>query len=289
MRIATCRYDGGERVAIEAGGRLGLLPLHGPSLKQHLSWGLSHHRLWDSICDQVSEADVEFLPPVPDAAKILCLGLNYPGHQAPVPGRPSVFVRFNDSLVGHGQPVEAPTISQQFDFEGELAIVIGRLASRVSVEDAKSCIAGYSCFAENSIRDYQKHASQATPGKNFPRSGAFGPWLTTADEVGDPEFLQLTTRLNGNVVQQASVGEMIFSAAQIVSYISEFTVLRPGDVIATGTPEGVGLTRNPPLWLHPGDLLEIEISRVGLLQNKVVLETRAKPDDTPVYPDGNRE
>lgn len=274
MRLATCRYDGGERVAIEQGGRLGLLPLHGPSLKQHLSDGLSLRRLHQAVSDHVSETEVEFLPPVPDAGKILCVGLNYPGHQSAAPqAHPSLFVRFNDSLVGHQQTVCAPKISEQFDFEGELAVVIGRVAWRVSAADAQFCIAGYSCFSDNSVRDYQKHATQATAGKNFPRSGSFGPWLTTVDEVEDVNDLELTTRLNGNVVQKVSTSEMIFSASQIISYISEFTVLRPGDVIATGTPKGVGFTRTPPLWLRPGDLLEVEISNVGTLRNKVAFES----------------
>lgn len=281
MRLATCRYGGQERVAIESGGRLGLLAADGPSLKQRLAID-PRCRSLEAAVVSVEHRDVEFLCPIPDAGKIICVGLNYRGHNAEAgaadPAYPSLFPRFADSQVGHQQPIVAPINSVQFDFEGELAVIIGKPAWRVAEANALDHVAGYSCFAENSVRDFQMHARQVTAGKNFRASGAFGPWLATADSVGDPASLELTTRLNGDVVQSDRVGNMIFSVAALIAYISSFTRLEPGDVIATGTPQGVGFTRDPPLWLRPGDLLSVEISRVGELTNPIIAELDRKPD-----------
>ena len=275
MRIATCRWNGGEYVAIDEGASLGLLPGGGPTLKQYLASGQPLRLLHDKIEARVPQAEVEFLCPIPDAAKIICVGMNYPSHAgagAAPPRYPSLFIRFNNSQVGHGQPVRMPAISAQLDFEGELAVIVGRRVRRVSAQDALACVAGYSCFAENSVRDFQAHARQATAGKNFLGSGAFGPWLATADEVDDVARLQLTSRLNGEIVQQDSVGNMIFSVAELIAYITQFTELEPGDVIVTGTPDGVGFTRQPPLWLRAGDVFEVDIAKVGRLRNAVAVE-----------------
>src|SRR5690554_285854 len=216
---------------------------------------------------------VVLLPPIPDPDKILCVGLNYFLHAKEagmdVPARPSIFVRFGSSVVGHDNPVQHPGISEQFDFEAELAVVIGRRAYRVSEADALDYVAGYSCLAENSVRDWQRHSNQATPGKNFVGSGAFGPWLVTPDEAGPVESMMVTGRLNGEQVQGDSAANMIFSVAQTISYLSTFTELLPGDVISTGTPSGVGFSRKPPLYLRPGDVFEVDISGVGLLRNPV--------------------
>ncbi|TKR53298.1 fumarylacetoacetate hydrolase family protein [Allopusillimonas ginsengisoli] len=218
-------------------------------------------------------ASVLLLPPIPDPDKILCVGLNYILHakeaNMEVPAHPSIFVRFGSSVVGHDNPVSHPGISEQFDFEAELAVVIGRRAYRVSEEDAMGYVAGYSCLAENSIRDWQRHSNQATPGKNFMGSGAFGPWLVTPDEAGPVESMIVTGRLNGDEMQSDSAANMIFSVSQIISYLSTFTELLPGDVISTGTPSGVGFSRKPPLYLRPGDVFEVDISGVGLLRNPV--------------------
>ena len=190
----------------------------------------------------------------------------------PVPSRPSLFVRFTGSQVGHDEPVWRPRASAQFDYEAELAVVIGRSARHVPEERAHEFIAGYACFAENSVRDWQKHAAQATPGKNFAASGAFGPWLVTPDEAGPVERMDVIGRLNGREMQRDSAANMIFSVPQIIAYISTFTTLLPGDVIVTGTPAGVGFTRNPPVWLVPGDQFEVEITGVGTLRNPVIDE-----------------
>lgn len=223
--------------------------------------------------------EIEYLPVVADArAKILCIGVNYLPHiremGRELPDYPVVFVRFLDSLVGHERPIVRPAASEQLDFEGELAVVIGRSARHVPRERALEYVAGYSCFNDGSVRDFQRHALQWTPGKNFHASGAWGPWLVTADEVPDPRVLELTTRLNGETVQQESVAELCFTVPDLIAYCSTWAKLEPGDVIATGTPGGVGAGRNPPLWMKAGDRVEVEIPGLGTLTNRIVDEAR---------------
>lgn len=213
------------------------------------------------------------LSPVPNPDKVLCVGLNYHLHaqeaNMPIPHHPSVFVRFASSFSAQNQPVFRPRESEQFDYEAELAVVIGRTARRVEHADALQYVAGYTCMAENSIRDWQKHATQATAGKNFVRSGALGPYLVTLDEAPAPDAMRVIGRLNGEVVQDDSTGNMIFSVAQIIAYLSTFTELLPGDVIATGTPAGVGMSKKPPRYLRAGDEFEVEITGLGTLRNPV--------------------
>jgi 2-keto-4-pentenoate hydratase/2-oxohepta-3-ene-1,7-dioic acid hydratase in catechol pathway len=168
-----------------------------------------------------------------------------------------------------------PAASSMFDYEGELAVVIGRRARRVAPEDAAAVIAGYACYNDGSVRDFQRHTHQFHPGKNWPQTGAFGPWLVTADEIGDVGQLTIQTRLNGAVVQQAQLSQLIFDIPSLIAYCSTWTELVPGDVIVTGTPGGVGAARTPPLWMKDGDEVEVEISRVGLLSNVVRLEALA--------------
>lgn len=221
--------------------------------------------------------DVTFAPVIPDAAaKLLCVGINYLPHIKEMgrerPTHPVLFVRFGDSVVGHGAPLLKPLASEQFDYEGELAVVIGKRARHVKRAEAMSYVAGYTAFNDGSIRDYQRHSAQFTPGKNFHRSGSFGPWLVTTDEIADPRALQLTTRLNGQIVQSESVGELCFDIPQLIEYCSIWTQLEPGDVIVTGTPGGVGAGRTPPLWMKAGDTVEVEISSIGVLRNLVVAE-----------------
>ena len=223
-------------------------------------------------------ANITFLPTIPDAAaKFLCIGINYVPHMKEMgrerPEYPVVFVRFSDSLVGHGQELERPNASKSFDYEGELAVVIGKRARHVSRSRALDYVAGYSCFNDGSIRDFQRHSQQFTPGKNFHASGSFGPWLVTTDEQPDPKKLRLLTRLNGAVVQDESVGELCFDVPQLIEYCSTWTQLEPGDVIVTGTPGGVGAGRTPPLWMQAGDVVEVDISGIGVLRNLVVDET----------------
>jgi 2-keto-4-pentenoate hydratase/2-oxohepta-3-ene-1,7-dioic acid hydratase in catechol pathway len=217
--------------------------------------------------------EVTFLPVIPNPDKIVCVGLNYETHRAetgrPATEHPAIFIRFADTQIGHGQPIVRPRVSSQLDYEGELAVIIGRGGRYIPEAEALSHIAGYACYNDVTVRDWQRHTPQFTPGKNFPATGAFGPWMVTADEAGDPRNLQLTTRLNGKVVQQARIGEMIFPIERLVAYVSSFTPLRPGDVICTGTPGGVGFKRQPPLFMEPGDLVEVELSGIGILGNRV--------------------
>ena len=225
----------------------------------------------------VALADVAFAPVIDDpAAKLLCVGVNYLPHIKEMgrerPSHPVLFVRFHDSIVGHGQPLLLPPSSVQFDYEGELAVVIGKRARRVRKEQALDYVAGYACFNDGSLRDFQRHSQQFTPGKNFHHSGSFGPWLVTPEDVPDPRKLTLTTRLNGQVVQHESVGELCFDVPQLIEYCSTWSELQPGDVIVTGTPGGVGAGRTPPLWMKDGDNVEVEISGIGVLRNKVVAE-----------------
>jgi 2-keto-4-pentenoate hydratase/2-oxohepta-3-ene-1,7-dioic acid hydratase in catechol pathway len=220
--------------------------------------------------------DLRFLPVIPNPDKVLCVGVNYKAHAAEVgrelPPQPTLFARLLNTLVGHGGEMIRPRISERFDFEGELAIVIGRPGRYLKPEEALDHVAGYTCFIDGSVRDYQKHS--VTAGKNFPSTGPLGPWIVTTDEIPDPARLTLTTRLNGQQVQHSGTDQMIYSIPKIISYVSEFTPLLPGDIIATGTPEGVGHGRTPPLWMKAGDVLEVEISSIGTLRTKIVDEAK---------------
>lgn len=226
--------------------------------------------------DAIPVADIRFDQPIPNPEKILCVGLNYSTHagetKIELPDMPSIFVRFPTSQVGHMEPVVAPTVSDTFDFEGELAVVIGKPVRAVSEADAMDCIAGYTIFGEHSVREWQFHSRQATPGKNFWRSGSIGPWITTADEIPDPTKLRLITRLNGEEMQNDTVDHLVFTIPYLISYMSGFTELLPGDIISTGTPSGVGFARDPKVYLQPGDVIEVEIDPIGILRNDVVAE-----------------
>ncbi len=222
---------------------------------------------------QVPLNAVQALPVIPAPGKIFCVGLNYKTHVAEMKRAdaeyPAIFVRFADSLIAAGDTLLRPSFSERFDYEGELAIVIGKGGRHISQDDAFSHIAGYACFNDGSVRDWQRHTHQWTPGKNFPGTGAFGPYLVTADEVGDVNALTLQTRLNGDVVQKASLSDLIFTIPVVIEYLSRFTPLSPGDVIATGTPGGVGDKRTPPLYMKDGDVVEVEITGLGTLRNPV--------------------
>jgi 2-keto-4-pentenoate hydratase/2-oxohepta-3-ene-1,7-dioic acid hydratase in catechol pathway len=217
---------------------------------------------------------LRFLPVISHPAKILCAGINYRSHAAEVgrdlPEQPSMFIRFPDTLVSHEGEMIRPKVSTNFDFEGELAIVIGRGGRHIKVDRAINHIAGYTCFIDGSVRDYQKFS--VTAGKNFPSTGPLGPWMVTADEITDATRLVLTTRLNGQEMQRSGTDALIHSVPQIVSFCSDFTHLHPGDIIATGTPDGVGQRRKPPVWMKSGDVLEVEISEIGTLRVRIVDE-----------------
>jgi 2-keto-4-pentenoate hydratase/2-oxohepta-3-ene-1,7-dioic acid hydratase in catechol pathway len=218
-------------------------------------------------------ADIVFLPVIPHPEKILAVALNYDDHIAET-GRPKTensawFIRVPPSQCGHRQPLLMPSVSDNFDFEGELAAIIGTGGRAIPAASALNHVAGYSCYFDGSIRDWQRHTRQITSGKNFDRTGGFGPWMVTADEVPDPQALELTTRLNGKVEQHANTGQMVFSVAQLIEYCSTWTTLVPGDVIVTGTPGGVGFKRTPPLFMKVGDEVEVEIESIGTLQHVV--------------------
>lgn len=219
--------------------------------------------------------EIDLLPPVHPASKLICLGFNYKSHveetQAEISEAPALFSRWHDSVVGHGSDVLLPPESDTFDFEGEIAIVIGQAGRRISAEDAMAHVFGYTCFFDGSIRAYQKHSP--TAGKNFPSSGSLGPWIMTAEEAGDPSAFTLQTYVAGEMMQSTTGNLMIFGVAETISYVSQFTQLSPGDVIATGTPGGVGAKRTPPRWLLAGEEVEIRISPIGSLKNTVVQES----------------
>lgn len=219
---------------------------------------------------------VQLAPPIPNPRKIMCVGHNYESHRQETGrakvGHPSIFTRFADTLVAHGDAIVRPRVSTSLDFEGELAVIIGKGGRHIAEAEALDHIAGYAPFNDASVRDWQWHTTQFIPGKNFPGTGALGPYMVTADEIPDPSVLAVTTRLNGEQVQHAPTSDMIFSIPVIIAYLSAFTTLYPGDVIATGTPGGVGAKREPPLWMKPGDTVEVEIDGVGLLRNEIVDE-----------------
>ncbi|MDI1295795.1 MAG: fumarylacetoacetate hydrolase family protein [bacterium] len=244
-----------------------------PSLKAALTDG-SLADLADGA--SFATADVVLLPVIPDPAKILCVGLNYADHVKET-GReqkefPAIFVRYADSLVAHGQPMVKPTVTERFDYEGELAVIIGKPCHKVSRADAMAYVAGYSAFNDGSARDWQRHNIQFTPGKTFPGTGGFGPALVTPDEIDDLAAIRVQTRLNGAMVQDQPIADMIWDIAFCIEYISAFTPLAPGDVIATGTPGGVGDKRKPPLYMQAGDKVDVEIGTIGTLTNRIIDE-----------------
>jgi 2-keto-4-pentenoate hydratase/2-oxohepta-3-ene-1,7-dioic acid hydratase in catechol pathway len=185
---------------------------------------------------------------------------------------PTIFLRFTDTLIGHGQAAWIPRISPAVDYECELAVIIGKGGRYIEAAHALDHVAGYTCFNDISIRDWQRHTTQFTAGKNFPGTGALGPWMVTADEIPDPHALSIKTRLNGKVMQDSNTRELIFKIPELIAYISSFTPLSPGDIIATGTPSGVGFARNPPVFMKAGDTVEVEIASIGVLKNVLEME-----------------
>jgi 2-keto-4-pentenoate hydratase/2-oxohepta-3-ene-1,7-dioic acid hydratase in catechol pathway len=233
-------------------------------------------RIAETVAPDHRLEELVLLPVIPDAEKILCVGINYHSHRQET-GRqesryPTIFTRFANTQVGHLQPLIKPRVSDSFDYEAELALVIGKAGRHVQKDRALEYIAGYSCYHDGSVRDWQRHTSQFTPGKNFPATAGFGPWLVTTDEIPDPSQLTVVMRLNGHEMQHATTDLMIFSVPTLINYISAFTELAPGDVIATGTPGGVGAARSPPVFMKVGDVSEVEITGIGVLRNPVKAE-----------------
>ena len=228
--------------------------------------------------------EVSFLPPIPVPEKIICVGVNYANRNAEYKdgsepqNYPSIFLRFPGSLVGHRQPLLRPSESEQLDYEGEIAIVIGKRGRRIAEDNAESHIAGLTCLNEGTIRDWTRHGKfNVTQGKNWESSGAIGPWMVTADEFAGFDDLRVTTRVNGEVRQQDTTANLMFPFRSLIRYISTWTALKPGDVIATGTPTGAGIRFTPPKFLKPGDVVEVEVSGVGTLSNTVADEGAASP------------
>jgi len=280
MRLASFSHGGRASYGVVVGDGLidvgKLIGAQYPDLKALLIAGPALLERLRSQSPALSIDEVTFLPVIPNPDKIFCAGLNYRSHVEET-GRtesekPVIFLRLPASQVGHRQPMICPKVSSQFDYEGELAVVVGKRGRHISRAKALDHVAGYACYNDGSLRDWQRHTSQWTPGKNFPATGAFGPWLVTADEIPDPTTLSLATRLNGQTVQSATVDLLIFSIPEIIEYISAWSELLPGDVIVTGTPGGVGFKRNPPLFMQPGDTVEVEISNVGTLTNQIEAE-----------------
>jgi 2-keto-4-pentenoate hydratase/2-oxohepta-3-ene-1,7-dioic acid hydratase in catechol pathway len=278
MKLVSYEWQGAATYGAVVDDRVIDLGGSGGSLRAALVDGLDGLReradaLGETAAAGIPLSEITFLPVIPDPAKVICVGLNYADHQAEASREqtpyPPIFFRFADTQIGHGQSATKPQSSQMFDYEGELAVVIGTPGHAVPASDAMSMVAGYSCYNDLSARDWQQHTSQWGPGKNFAGTGAFGPWLVTADEVPDPAKLHLTTRVNGEQRQSADVSDLIFSVPALIAYITAFTALSAGDVIVTGTPAGVGLFRQPPVFLADGDVVEIEISEVGTLRNVV--------------------
>jgi 2-keto-4-pentenoate hydratase/2-oxohepta-3-ene-1,7-dioic acid hydratase in catechol pathway len=216
---------------------------------------------------------------IPLPEKIFCVGLNYEMHRKEtgraVVEHPTIFTRFANTQTGHLSNIVRPRVSTHLDFEGELAVIIGKAGRYITREKAMEHIAGFSCYNDASVRDWQHHTHQFTPGKNFPGTGAFGPWIVTTDEFTDLSARRIMTRLNGQTVQEARLGDMIFDVPTLIEYCSSFNPLVPGDVIVTGTPGGVGVKRTPPLWMKPGDVVEVEIDGIGVLRNGIADEDAA--------------
>jgi 2-keto-4-pentenoate hydratase/2-oxohepta-3-ene-1,7-dioic acid hydratase in catechol pathway len=219
-------------------------------------------------------ANLKFLPAIPNPEKIMCVGINYKSHAAEhgteAPKLPNIFTRFVNTLVAHEGEMIRPKVSTSFDFEGELALVIGKGGRHIKAADALSHVAGYTCFCDATVRDFTKYSLVAS--KNFVGTGPLGPWIVTADEIPDPTKLTLTTRLNGQEMQKSGTDMLIHSIPAIIEFCSVFTPLSPGDIIATGTPDGIGAKRNPPVWMKAGDVLEVEISGIGTLRNRIADE-----------------
>lgn len=224
-------------------------------------------------------SEITYLPPLLDPGKILCVGVNYKDRNAEYkdgssePAYPSLFMRTPDSLTGHAQHILRPPESEQFDYEGEIVIVVGKAGRRIPEEQAREHIFGLTLMNEGSVRDWLRHSKfNVTPGKNFHKSGSLGPWIITSDEVSDYDDLTVRTHVNGELRQDGHTGDLTFSFARILSYISTFMTLEPGDIIATGTPTGAGARFDPPIWLKPGDVVEVSCDPIGTLRNEVADE-----------------
>jgi 2-keto-4-pentenoate hydratase/2-oxohepta-3-ene-1,7-dioic acid hydratase in catechol pathway len=241
-------------------------------------------RAWGALAKGAVRHDpahVRVLAPVPDPQKVICIGLNYRDHAAesgvPVPTEPVLFSKFPSSLIGHGAPIVLPKVSQEVDYEAELVVVIGRKGRHIPRERAREYVGGYAVGHDVSARDWQlnKPNKQWLAGKSFDTFAPVGPQLVTPDDVPDPQNLGIRLRLNGRTMQDSSTSQLVFGVDELIAYISQICTLEPGDLIFTGTPPGVGMARKPPVWLKPGDIVEVEIDKLGMLKNTVVGDSAA--------------
>lgn len=281
MRLLTYDPGDGERIGlVNETGIVDLTARTGvSSLRQLIADdGVAGMAQYEGEAADHDLENIRYLPPITDPVHIFCVGVNYGEHLQEAKdlgldrdhaGHPMIFTRFTDSLVGHNQPILKSPVTDKLDYECELAAIIGKGGRYISVNDALDHVAGYSCFNEASARDWQYHTSQVVPGKNFYGTGGFGPWMVTADEIPDPQTMTIKTILNGDTLQDAHTEDMIFDTKTIVAYVSNIVPLAPGDVIATGTPSGVGQSRDPQVFMVPGDTCVIEIERVGRLVNPI--------------------
>jgi 2-keto-4-pentenoate hydratase/2-oxohepta-3-ene-1,7-dioic acid hydratase in catechol pathway len=277
MRIARISKNGQTGVALQKGSEtraiFGNVALN--DLDMHVAAGTLADVGAEVAKGEVIDLNtISFLTPLARAGKVICLGLNYADHAAEggfdVPEFPTIFARFASNLIGHGEPILKPTTSDMLDYEGEMVAIIGKRGRNIAKEDALSHIMGYSVFNDGSVRDYQFKTPQWTAGKNFDDTGAFGPWLVTADELpAGGAGLKIETRLNGTVLQSANTSQMVFDVVNTVALLSTFLTLEAGDMLVMGTPSGVGFARDPKIFMKPGDVVEVEIERIGLLRNPV--------------------
>jgi 2-keto-4-pentenoate hydratase/2-oxohepta-3-ene-1,7-dioic acid hydratase in catechol pathway len=284
MRFITYQSSAGPRVAgVRADGYVDLHATDAavpPSLKQLLEQGPPALARAQAALQKGAPiaGNVKILAPIPDPEKIICIGLNYADHAAEtgakIPNEPVVFNKFLTTLRAHGDDIVLPKVSEEVDYEAELVVVIGKGGKHIPIEQAMQHVAGYACGHDVSARDWQKGkpGNQWLLGKSFDSFAPLGPELVTADEVGDPGVLQIQLRLNGEVMQNSTTRQLIFAVDYLVSYLSKCVTLKPGDLIYTGTPPGVGMARTPPVWLKPGDVVEVEIEKIGVLKNRVVAE-----------------
>lgn len=268
-------------VVVDAAGNEGVVDVGAKVEYQTLRLAIAAQALDTLPASCGDQADLplqglEYAPTITDPAKILCVGLNYKEHQEETgrggEGFPTIFVRFAAAQMGHLQPMVRPIESATLDFEGEIAMIIGKGGRRISRANALSHVVGFGIYNDGSVREYQRQTSQFTPGKNFSNTGGFGPWMMTVDEIGDLSQMEITTRLNGEVMQHAPASLLVHGFAELIEYCSTFIDLEPGDVIVTGTPGGVGAARKPPVFMDDGDQIEVEVKPIGILRNPVVGE-----------------
>ena len=279
MKLASFVVNGGENFGIVTNE--GILPVKKglkallPDLKT--LFGEQKVEDFETFCENnpIPLSKVSLLPPIPNPGKIICAGMNYrkpypvDGVAAPDPGNVVIFARHTETLIGHGADLELPSgkAAETYDFEGEIVAVIGKSGRFISKDDALKHVIGYSIMNEGSVRGWMKHSVHA--GKNFHASGSWGPWITTVDEIDDLSSLKLETHVNGKLMQSALAGEMIFSLSELIAYISNLLPLNPGDIIATGSPDGTGGSRSPTVFLNSGDCVEVSVDRIGTLKNYV--------------------